>query len=172
MVHWYYAAVRLLRDVHASVTALALACRPAPCLLAGVPEVSRFSCMKFPDVFWVLRLRGTVQGLALAPLLMLPSPIPTRSASRLLVFEAQSPSPPVPLFTLRLSPRGEPRKTQGRVGRYSFLVRLFHSLLHAGLSRRTGNPVGTILVEINDDVWRYLPFCSTTTWAYFLKLCR
>src|SRR5690348_3076937 len=97
--------------------------------------------MKFPGVSWVLRLRGIAQGLALAPLLMLPSPIPKRSASRLLVFEAQWPSPPVPLFTLRHSPRGEQRKTQGRVDRYSFLVRLFHSLLHADLSRRTGNPM-------------------------------
>jgi hypothetical protein len=29
------------------------------------------------------------------------------------------------------------RKTRGRAVRYSFLVGLFHSLLHAGLSRRT-----------------------------------
>jgi hypothetical protein len=29
------------------------------------------------------------------------------------------------------------RKTRGRVDRYSFLVRLFHPLLHAGFSRRT-----------------------------------
>src|SRR5439155_19940111 len=28
-------------------------------------------------------------------------------------------------------------KTRGRSDRYSFLVRLFHPLLHAGLSRRT-----------------------------------
>src|SRR5215472_8285073 len=107
---------------------------------ADVAEVSRFSCMKFPDVLWVLRLRGTAQGLALAPLLMLPSTISTVSASRLLVFEAQSPSPPVPLFTLHRLPRGRRCKTQGRVGRYSFLVRLFHSLLHAGLSRRSEIP--------------------------------
>jgi hypothetical protein len=33
-------------------------------------------------------------------------------------------------------PRGTPRKTRGRAGRYSFLVRNFHSLLPAGLSRR------------------------------------
>src|SRR5437764_9579665 len=56
---------------------------------AGIAEVSRFSCMKFPDVLWVLRLRGTAPGLALASWLMLPSTIPIVSASRLLVFEAR-----------------------------------------------------------------------------------
>ena len=29
------------------------------------------------------------------------------------------------------------RKTRGRADRYSLLVRIFHSLLHAGLARRT-----------------------------------
>ncbi len=33
--------------------------------------------------------------------------------------------------------RGVQRKTRGRAVRYSFLVGLFNSLLHAGLSRRT-----------------------------------
>ncbi|HZM09973.1 MAG TPA: hypothetical protein VFC15_07165, partial [Candidatus Limnocylindrales bacterium] len=47
------------------------------------------------------------------------------------------PSPPIPLFTLRCAPHDTQRKTRGRVDRYSFLVRIFHSLLHAGLSRRT-----------------------------------
>src|SRR5260370_310856 len=62
-----------------------------------------------------------------------------------LFFDAQSPSPPVPLFTLRRLPRGSQRKTRGRVVRYSFLVRLFHSLLHAGLSRRSEIPKGSVL---------------------------
>ena len=37
------------------------------------------------------------------------------------------------------SRRGRDRffKTRGRADRYSFLVRLFHPLLHAGLARRT-----------------------------------
>jgi hypothetical protein len=52
-------------------------------------------------------------------------------------FRSSIPSPPVPLFTLRRTPRGAQRKTRGRAVRYSFLVGLFHSLLHAGLSRRT-----------------------------------
>jgi len=52
-------------------------------------------------------------------------------------FRSSIPSPPVPLFTLRRAPRDTLRKTRGRAVRYSFLVGIFHSLLHAGLSRRT-----------------------------------
>src|SRR6185369_9428750 len=43
----------------------------------------------------------------------------------------------MPLFTLRSAPRGTAAQTRGRADRYSFHVRLLHSLLHAGLSRRT-----------------------------------
>ena len=42
-----------------------------------------------------------------------------------------------PLFTLRRAPRGTHRKTRGQAVRYSLLVRILHSLLHAGLYRRT-----------------------------------
>ena len=52
-------------------------------------------------------------------------------------FRSSIPSPPIPLFTLRTALRDALRKTRGRVVRYSFLVGLLHSLLHAGLSRRT-----------------------------------
>src|SRR5260370_17708264 len=52
-------------------------------------------------------------------------------------FRSSIPSPPVPLFTLRRTPHDVQRKTRGRVVRYSFLVGLLHSLLHADLSRRT-----------------------------------
>jgi len=54
MIHRYYAAVWLLGDVHAGRTAWAFSRRPAATLAAGIPEVSRFSCMKFlgvPGVF-------------------------------------------------------------------------------------------------------------------------
>src|SRR5215472_15225413 len=53
------------------------------------------------------------------------------------MYRSSIPTPPIPLFTLRRAPRGAQRKTRGRVDRYSFLVRNFHSLLHAGLARRT-----------------------------------
>src|SRR5215467_7577867 len=47
------------------------------------------------------------------------------------------PSPSFPLFTLHWTLHSAQRKTRGRADRYSFLVRLFHPQLHAGLSRRT-----------------------------------
>src|SRR5258708_38066693 len=96
---------------------------------------------------------------------MLPSAFPTASASRLRIFEAQLPSPSVPLFTLRRTPHDAPRKTRGRVVRYSFLVRLFHSLLHAGLSRRTGiclQPAPSALVENRDIALRDSATVPTT----------
>ena len=55
------------------------------------------------------------------------------------IFRSSIPSPSVPLFTLRHAPRDAWCKTRGRVVRYSFLVRLFHPLLHTGLSRRSVN---------------------------------
>src|SRR5260370_23773837 len=78
------------------------------------------------------------------------------------------PSLPVPVFTLRRTPRGAQRKTRGRVVRYSFLVGLLHSLLHAGLSRRSDlaiyhQPRGAF-VPLNKS-WvssvRFGPFSST-----------
>lgn len=55
------------------------------------------------------------------------------------IFRSSIPSPSIPLFTLRRTLHSARRKTRGRVVRYSFLVRLLHPLLHAGLSRRTVN---------------------------------
>src|ERR1700722_4974202 len=55
------------------------------------------------------------------------------------IFRSSIPSPSMPLFTLQWWPRGDHCKTRGRVDCYSFLVRLSHPLLHAGLSRRTVN---------------------------------
>ena len=49
-------------------------------------------------------------------------------------FRSSIPSPPLPLFSLRRTPHGVQRKTRGRAVRYSFLVGLLHSLLHAGCS--------------------------------------
>ena len=54
-------------------------------------------------------------------------------------FRSSIPSPSIPLFTLHWPPRDDQCKTRGRVDRYSFHVRLFHPLFHAGLSRRSDN---------------------------------
>ena len=53
------------------------------------------------------------------------------------IFRSSIPSPSVPLFTLQWWLHSAHCKTRGRVDRYSFLVRISHPLLHAGLSRRT-----------------------------------
>ena len=59
----------------------------------------------------------------------------TRSAHGPSVIGAQSPGPPMPLSTLRRTPRDAPRKTRGRnrVGCSFPVVGLFHPLQHAGL---------------------------------------
>src|SRR5208283_3435448 len=103
---------------------------------AGVPEVSRFSCLKSLAVPGVSDYAG--------PSRMLAFTLPVRVAFRLAKdvgaliarFRSSIPRPPIPLFTLHCAPHGAQRKTRGRVVRYSFLVRLFHPLLQAGLSRR------------------------------------
>jgi len=56
-------------------------------------------------------------------------------------FRSSIPSPSFPLFTLRWTFRNVQCKTRGRADCYSFLVRLLHPHFHAGLSRRTQEPV-------------------------------
>ena len=63
---------------------------------------------------------------------------PSHSVGTLIAdFRSSIPSPSIPLFTLHRAPRDDQCKTRGRVVCYSFLVRLFHPLFHAGLSRRS-----------------------------------
>src|SRR5436190_20796976 len=116
--------------------------KPSPPVLrltfaAGIFEVSRFSCMKFLGVSGVFDYAGLSRNSRYRPCPCCLPRITKTSASGLHLFGAPSPTPPIPLFTLRCAPRGTQRKTRGRVNRYSFLVRLLHPLLPAGLSRRT-----------------------------------
>ena len=130
----HYAAVRLLGDVHTDRTASAFARRPASLRrhLRGLPVPVQGVSRRV----WGLRLRRTDPRLALSPRLMWPSAGSDRVGVLIARFRSSIPSPPIPLFTLRWTPRGAQRKTRGRVDRYSFLVRNFHPLLSAGLSRR------------------------------------
>src|SRR5439155_8337137 len=86
---------------------------------------------------WGLRLRRTEQGLALSPLFMLPSAHLYRVGVRVVSFRSSIAHPAYTPVYASLSPSRYQRKTRGRVDRWSFLVRILHSLLHAGLSRRT-----------------------------------
>ena len=61
----------------------------------GVSEVSRFSCMKFLGVPWVLRPRRTEQKLALSLLSMLPSAHLYRVGVRVVCFRGSIPTPPI-----------------------------------------------------------------------------
>src|ERR1019366_8964650 len=115
---------------------------PSPTVLplsseAGISEVSRFSCMKFLGVSGVFDYAGLNRNSRYRSGSCCLPRITRTSASGLHLFGALLPTPPIPLFTLRRVPRGTQRKTRGRADRYSLLVRIFHSLLHAGLARRT-----------------------------------
>src|ERR1019366_9732652 len=57
-------------------------------------------------------------------------------ASWITDFRAQYPAYRYPCPTLQVQPHDCPRMARARAARYSFPVRLLHSLLNAGLSRR------------------------------------
>ena len=137
MIHRYCSAVRLLEGVHAGCTAIAFSRRPATIYggrcLRGLPVLVQ----KVSRRVWGLRLRRTVPGLALSPRPHVAFRQSENVGVLIAHFRSSIPSPPIPLFTLHCAPRGTQRKTRGRVDRYSFLVRIFHSLLPAGLSRRS-----------------------------------
>src|ERR1022692_2902442 len=86
---------------------------------------------------WGLRLRRTEHRLALSPLFMLPSAHINRVGVRVVCFRSSIAHPAYTPVYASLSPSRYQRKTRGRADRYSFLVRILRSLLHAGLSRRT-----------------------------------
>jgi hypothetical protein len=103
---------------------------------ADVTEGSRFSRMKFPGVPGVSDYAGLMISSRLRiPRYCLPSS-PKWVGVLNCVFEAQYPARQC--LCLRLACRlttTRPR-LEVRMVRYSFPARLFHSLLHAGLSRR------------------------------------
>jgi hypothetical protein len=69
---------------------------------------------------------------------VLPSSNQERVGVLVCVFWKFSPGPPIPLSTLRATPRDVTCKTEGQDGvAVSFLVGLFHSPQHAGLTRRS-----------------------------------
>ena len=84
---------------------------PSPAVLrltgtAGIPEVSRFSCLKFLGVSGVFDYAGLSRGSRYRPYsCCLPRMLKT-SAPGLYVFGAQLPTPPIPLSTLHCVPRG------------------------------------------------------------------
>jgi hypothetical protein len=109
--------------------------------------------MKLPDVSGVFDYAGLTRDSRYRPRHVAFHQI--KSVGVLIAsFRSSIPSPPVPLFTLRRAPHDAQRKTRGRVVRYSFLVGLLHSLLHAGLSRRTDS---AILRQLSGPQFSKLP---------------
>jgi hypothetical protein len=140
LVHRYYGAVRLLRSVHAYRTAISLH-RPVCSTSVGrqigglpvlVHEVS-LACLGSTTT------QGSRHPRACA-CLDVAFPFTQQGQHPGLCFRSSIPCPPVPLFTLRSCLTTGNAKLEVRMVRYSFPVRLFHSLLHAGLSRRSGCP--------------------------------
>jgi hypothetical protein len=86
-----------------------------PVWFTGAPQVSRFSCMLFLDVRGVFDHAASRSGSRCVACggCCLPS-MQTGSARGSSVFGAPSPGPPMPLSTLRRTPRDVPRKTQGQ----------------------------------------------------------
>ena len=135
----YYAATRLLDHVHPGLICLRLS-PDGPLSSADVTEVSRFSRMKFPGVPGVFDYAGLMISSRLRiPRCCLPAS-PNWVGALNCVFAA--PYPAHQCRCLRFAPtsRWICARLEVRMVHYSFPVRLFHSLLHAGLSRRSGCP--------------------------------
>ena len=135
----YYAAARLLDHVHPGLICRRLS-PDGPLSSADVTEVSRFSRMKFPGVPGVSDYAGLMISSRLRiPRYCLPSS-PNWVGVLDCVFEAQYPARQCLCLRLACRLTTTRPKLEVRMVRYSFPVRLFHSLLHAGLSRRSGCP--------------------------------
>src|SRR5450631_2544518 len=115
----------------------------------GALEISRFSCMLFPQRARVLRLRRTGQPLAPNAAAVLPSSY--SSGVGILIWRFSKLNHPAHRClrpTLRNSPRDGFRKTRGQDGvAVSFPVGLFHPLQHAGLPRRTTYNAQPVLLK-------------------------
>jgi hypothetical protein len=121
-------------------------------VLAGVSEVSRFSCLKFLDVPWGLDHAGLNRNSRCRSCPCCLPRILTASASGLYVFAAQYP-PRLSSIYASLGPSRYQRKTRGQVVRYSFLVRIPPPLLQAGLSRRTNIAISLSTIRKNIFLW-------------------
>ena len=103
-------------------------------------QVSRFSCMMFPDVRGVSDCAGSPGGFVLASPCVWSSPYAIGSTPWICSFTAQYPACPCPYLRFAFSLSTDGARLGVRMGHYSFPVRLFHSLHHAGLPRRTACP--------------------------------
>ena len=114
-------------------------------------QVSRFSCMMFPDVRGVSDCAGSPGGFVLASPCVWSSPYAIGSTPWICSFTAQYPACPCPYLRFAFSLSTDGARLGVRMGHYSFPVRLFHSLHHAGLPRRTACPTSKSQVIQSDS---------------------
>src|SRR5436309_10372764 len=112
-----------------------------PHCAADADQVSRFSCMMFPDVRGVSDCAGSPVVFVFAPTFVWSSPFVIGSTPWSFSFTAQYPACPCPCLRFASSLSTDGARLGVRMGHYSFPVRLFHSRHHAGLSRRTTKPI-------------------------------
>jgi hypothetical protein len=134
----YYAHVRLLADVHARIMLVAFRADPGP-TGSRIPTRSPGSrACSFSTCVRLLDYAGSIEGadLAMSSSLMLPSHWEHWVGTRMALFGARFLARRCLClhFTRRLA--APSARLEVKMVRYSFLVRLFHPPLHAGLSRR------------------------------------
>ena len=94
--------------------------------------------MKFLSVRGIYDYAGSLPGSRYRLLRVLPSPCVHKVGTPNWFFEAQYPRPTnASVYALRPASRQTRTRLEVMMVRYFFPVRLFHSLLHAGLSRRS-----------------------------------
>src|SRR5258707_7044966 len=111
-------------------------CRSGGWLAPDASEVSRFSRVQFSDVLMALGLRRACEELALASPTMWPSRSEHTVGARYAFFEARFPARRCLCLCFTRHLTAPSARLEVKMVRYSFLVGLFHPLLHAGLSRR------------------------------------
>ena len=112
--------------------------RPGGWLPSGAAKISRFSCIQFLSVHGVVDYVGPKAKLALTLAFVLPSLCVYKVGALKLSFSKLS-APAHFRLCLRFSVglTASPARLEVRMVRYSFSAGLFHSLLYAGLSRRS-----------------------------------
>src|SRR5450759_2071120 len=123
--------------------------KPSPADLqrfpAGVSEVSRFSCMKFLGVSGVFDYAGPTRARAIAFVRVACRTYYLRRRPGCIFSQLNVPPRLFPCLRFVVHLAMPNAKLGAKVDRYSFLVRILHSLLHTVLARRTN--IAITLIE-------------------------
>src|SRR2546430_14088764 len=111
-----------------------------PDCAADADQVSRFSCMMFPDVRGVSDCAGSPVVFVFAPTFVWSSPFVIGSTPWSFSFTAQYPARPCPCLRFASSLSTGGARLGGRVGHYSLPVKIFYFPHHARFFPRPTNP--------------------------------